>query len=99
MSILLLNIRKPEVDLMKWIKYKGAGFTQVAAEDGTVVDKEIVYDAKREYSVENLEYVKTIAVNGEYTIEDDENVQPTLEERTAALEAAMLEMLGVNLNG
>lgn len=60
---------------MKWIKYKGTGFTQVTTESGTE-DKEIIYEAKKEYSEENLEFVKSIAVNGEYTIEDDGTPDP-----------------------
>ena len=54
------------------------------------------------WSESNEEIAKKEADNGEYTIEDngiEEKVRPTIEERTAALEAAMLEMLGVNLNG
>lgn len=43
-------------------------------------------------------------VNGEYVHEplpkpEQPEAEPTLEERTSALEAAMLEMLGVNANG
>lgn len=51
-----------------------------------------------EYSESNLEIAKKEAYNGEYTIEDDgkEAAPPTTEERLAALESAMLEMLGVS---
>jgi hypothetical protein len=48
----------------------------------------------------NEEIAKTEAYNGEYTIEDDgqpETYQPTESERLEALEAAMLEMMGVAL--
>lgn len=55
------------------------------------------------WSEANEEIAKKEAVNGEYTIEDDghpEDVaEPTAEERLAALESAMLEMIGVAVNG
>lgn len=54
---------------MKWIKYKllvGNKF------DGT----ELFQDMGLEYSVENEAYIKGIAHNGEYTIEDDGQPEP-----------------------
>lgn len=48
------------------------------------------------WSEANEELAKREAFGGEYVIEDDgqeEIVQPTTEERLAALESAMLEML------
>lgn len=49
---------------MKWIKYKQlVGKTN----DGT----ELFQDIGLEYSVENETYIKGIAYNGEYTIEDN----------------------------
>lgn len=50
----------------------------------------------------NEEIAKAEAYNGEYTIEDDgqpETYQPTESERLAALEQAMLEMMGVTVDG
>ncbi len=54
------------------------------------------------WSAANEEIAKLEAHNGEYTIEDDgieEVIEPTAEEHLAALEAAVLEMIGVTLNG
>lgn len=59
---------------MKWIIYKVKSTMQVF-ENEEVVDKEIICEAKTEYSEEKLEYVKTIAVN-EPTIEDDGQPEP-----------------------
>lgn len=51
----------------------------------------------------NKEIAKAEAYNGEYVIEIDDAVEepvtPTSEERLAALEAAMLEMMGVTTDG
>lgn len=50
----------------------------------------------------NETIAKKEAVNGEYIIEDDGQpeivAEPTAEERLSALEAAMLEMMGVSVN-
>ena len=55
------------------------------------------------YSEANEAIAKAEADNGDYTIEDDGTpdpvAEPTLEERTSALEAALLEMMGVTVNG
>lgn len=81
---------------MKWINYK---LLVGKKDDGT----ELFQDMGLEYTVENETYIKGIAHNGEYTIVDDGQPEavsvPTIEERTSALEAAMLEMMGVNANG
>lgn len=65
---------------MKWIKYKlFVGKTN----DGT----ELFQNMGLEYSVENEAYIKGIAYNGEYTIEDDgiEDIQePTKEDKFEA---------------
>ena len=55
-----------------------------------------------QWSEMNEEIAKMEAHNGEYTIEDngiEEVYEPSAEERLAALELAMLEMLGVGTDG
>ena len=55
-----------------------------------------------QWSEKNEEIAKQEAHNGEYTIVDDgveEVYEPTAEDRLAALESAMLEMLGVGTDG
>ena len=51
----------------------------------------------------NEEIAKAEADNGEYTVEDDGKTVaaalPSESERLAALEAAMLELMGVTANG
>lgn len=55
------------------------------------------------YSEKTIEIAQSEAENGEYEIFDDGKPapvkMPTDKERIAALEAAMLEMLGVTING
>ena len=55
------------------------------------------------WSESNEEIAKREAYNGEYTIEDDGEPEPdaviSTEERLDALEAAMLEMMGVAVDG
>ena len=74
---------------MKYIIYKSQGFMQVLDESGEIVDKEIEGLGQMPYSKENLEYAKAVAVDGEYTIEDDGQpepvVEPTAEEMFNAL--------------
>lgn len=68
---------------MKWIKYKllvGNKF------DGT----ELFQDMGLEYSVENEAYIKGIAYNGEYTIEDDGQPEPKTEVSTDDVLNALL---------
>lgn len=80
---------------MKWIVYSFKSTMQIWNENEGIVDKEIVVDAKKEYSEENLEYVKTVALDGKYTIEDDgveEVTPPTQEEQIKELQEA-LELL------
>ena len=63
----------------------------VMSEGGSVVSMD--------WSEINEEIAKKEAFNGEYTIEDcepiepEEKIEPTAEERLAALESAMLEMI------
>lgn len=57
---------------MKWIKYK---LFVGKKDDGT----ESLQDMGLEYSVENETYIKGIAYNGEYTIEDDGQPEPAEE--------------------
>lgn len=58
---------------------------------------------KMGWSEENLEIAKREANGGSYSIEDDGQPEPqpeiTTEERLDALEAALLEMMGVNVDG
>lgn len=57
---------------MKWIKYRLlVGKTDNGAE--------LFQDMGLEYSVENETYIKGIAYNGEYTIEDDGQPEPAEE--------------------
>jgi hypothetical protein len=83
-----------EVLEMKWIVYNFITTMRVL-ENEEVVDKEIIGTAKTEYSEEKLEYVKSIALNGEYAIEDDGQpaAQPTDAERIAELEEALAMLL------
>lgn len=81
---------------MKKIVYKVLGKT--TTED---VEAKVLCGVERPYSEANEEIAKREAYNGEYTIEDDGQsepiVPPTDKERLEALEAAMLEVLGVDL--
>ena len=54
---------------MKWIKYR---LLVGKKDDGT----ELFQDMGLEYSAENETYIKGIAYNGEYTIEDDGQPEP-----------------------
>jgi hypothetical protein len=56
---------------MKKIIYKTPGAMLITGENGDVVSKEIVGTAEIPYSEENLEYVKSVALNGGYEIHDD----------------------------
>ena len=54
------------------------------------------------WSESNEEIAKREAVDGVYSIEENEEqeaMEPTAEERLTALEMAMLEMMGVERNG
>ena len=77
---------------MKWIIYNFKS-TMKVLENKEMVDKEIICTAKEKYSEEKLEYVKTVAVNGKYTVEDDgepdPSEYPTPEQRIAELEEAL----------
>ena len=81
---------------MKKIVYKVLGKT--TTED---VEAKVLCGVERPYSEVNEEITKREAYNGEYTIEDDGQPEPiappTDKERLEALEAAMLEVLGVDL--
>jgi hypothetical protein len=64
--------------------------------------EEILYPVTMGWNEENEAIAKAEAHNGEYTIEDDGEAEPTAEptqeERLTALESAMLEMMGVTVN-
>ena len=81
---------------MKKIIYKTLGYTGVYnAETNTEENIECFVEVVRPYSEANKELAKVEAYNGEYTIEDDGQEEPTertQEERIAELEEA-LEML------
>ena len=87
---------------MKIIKYK----LGVMVNAGTPDDPEYVEllsGVEMPWSEANEAIAKAEAHNGEYTIEDDGNpdpvAEPTPEERLEALEAALLEMMGVSAYG
>ena len=65
--------------------------------------EEILSPVTMGWNEANEEIAKREAYNGEYEIVDDGQeepvAEPTEKERLEALEAAMLEMLGVNANG
>ena len=86
---------------MKWIKYK---FLSAEINHGTEenpVMEQIFIEKSMGWNEANEEIAKSEAYNGEYTIEDDGQLEPivppTDKERLEALEAAMLEVLGVGL--
>lgn len=85
---------------MKRLIYQVLGYQEIYnLETGEIEKQESLSTVSTDdISEENIEYVKTIAYNGEYSIEDDGVVEiPTAEERIAALENALLELLGVSL--
>ena len=86
---------------MKYYKYKLCSeINEVTQEDPKI--KRLFNEVLLEFSEEALETVLKEAYNGEYAIVDDgveKTVEPTTVERLAALESAMLEMLGVTSNG
>ena len=84
---------------MKIIKYK----LPVMVNAGTPEDPEdvvLLSAVEMPWNEVNEVMAKAEAYNGEYTIEDDGNpdpvAEPTPEERLEALEAALLEMMGVS---
>lgn len=92
---------------MKVIKYKflsceiNRGTEEEPKMEPVILEKRIICsDAVFEA---NLAIAKAEAYNGEYTIEDDGqpelNAQPTDQERIAALEGAVLDLLGVKADG
>ena len=76
---------------MKWIKFR------------QFVSEKVFQDVSVQFNGANIERIKQIAYNGEYTIEDDGQPEPVAEpteaERLEALEAAMLELMGVETDG
>lgn len=85
---------------MKRLIYQVLGYQEVYNLESGEIEKQesLATISTDDISEENIEYVKTIAYNGEYSIEDDGIVEtPTAEERLAALENALLELLGVSL--
>lgn len=87
--------------IVKYYKYKICNHANIGAEDEPKW-VESFFEKMIPVTESNEEIAKREAYNGEYTIEDDgqvETYQPTTEERLAALEAAQLEMLGVMVDG
>lgn len=84
---------------MKTIKYSMCTKVNIGTDnEPNWVEK--INPAQLPYSEANAAIAQREAYNGEITIEDDgKTVAPTSGERLAALEAAMLEVLGVNGNG
>ena len=81
---------------MKKIVYKTPAVTLVANDADGLIEVPIVGTAEIPYSEENLEYVESVALNGEYTVEDDGEAELTQEERIAELEeqnAMLMECL------
>ena len=79
---------------MKYIVYNSRGIMQVTNENGDLVDEEFIGVGRLEYSPENEAYAKTVAIDGQYRIEDDGiEEQPTAEERIEALETALLDII------
>lgn len=84
---------------MKRIKYQVLCYEPFLNENGEIELKETLSDIVADYSEESLNKATQTAYNG-ISIEDDGiPAQPTSDERLTALETAMLEMMGVNLNG
>ena len=88
---------------MKWIKFtRIVGERNVGTEDNPVMQN-ILTTLALSYCDYNEEIAKREAYNGEYTVEDDGQPEPvavpTAAERLEALEAAMLEMMGVAVDG
>lgn len=80
---------------MKFLRYDLCTIDDITGE-------EIHSPVSMRWSELNEEIAKMEAHNGEYTIEDDgaeEAIEPTEKERLAALEAAVLEMMGVSVDG
>ena len=90
---------------MKIIKYKLCTRVNHGTEE-TPEYEDVLNNKQIRCTADTLETNEAIAqkeaYNGEYTIEDDgaeEDTVPTQEERIAALEFAMLEMMGVGTDG
>ena len=88
--------------MSKIIKYK---FLSCEINRGTENDpdiEQIFLQKSIGWNEANEAIARREAHNGEYTVEDDgleEYAAPTESERLDALEAAMLEMMGVTANG
>lgn len=86
---------------MKRFKYQIREVYNIGTTENPVLHTEF-YEKMIPATEDNEEIAKTEAYNGEYTVEDDgqpEVYQPTESERLDALEAALLEMMGVNVDG
>lgn len=88
---------------MKILTYKIVGYTGVYNPETDKVEQQVSHTevVVKNPNDEEIARAVDIAYNGEYTIVDDckeEAVQPTAGERLAALEYAMLEMMGVSVN-
>ena len=85
---------------MKVIKYNLYARVNHGTDESPNIE-EILTPVTMGWSEANEEIARREAYNGEYTIEDDGQPdpadEPTDKERLEALEAAMLEMLGVSV--
>ena len=83
---------------MKKLIYQVLGYQEVFNPESGETEKQesLATISTDDVSAEAIERAKADSYNGEYTIEDDGEVEvPTAEERIAALESALLELLGV----
>lgn len=83
---------------MKKLIYQVLGYQEVFNPESGEIEKQesLATISTDDVSAEAIERAKADSYNGEYTIEDDGEVEvPTAEERIAALESALLELLGV----
>ena len=85
---------------MKIIKYNLCTKVNRGSEEDPRYE-DVLTPVMMSWSEDNVAIAEMEAHEGEYTIEDDgveEIYQPTESERLEALEAALLELMGVNLN-
>ena len=85
---------------MKKIRFFVIGRRESVNDSGEVEMVNSLTEVEMPYSEESFAIMREQSHNGEYTIDNDGiAVMPTQEERLAALEAAMLEMMGVSMHG
>jgi len=85
---------------MKRLIYQVLGYQDIFNPESGEIERQesIATISTDDVSAEAIERAKADSYNGEYTIEDDGEIEiPTQEDRIAALENALLELLGVSL--